>query len=276
MIRTFLLFAFNVHSVHKKKIVETATALAIILFVISLTAYSGVFPPISVVASESMTHSDYWTYGTMNVGDIVFVKKVDNVPGSVITYVIGREIGYSTYGEFGNVILYKNPSGTTIIHRAMFYLSWKNSEPVVQGYQNQSWMKVNQSYVLIKDVGFSHRNLVVYLKSMVNESGFITVGDFNLAYRGIYNSSLNAYEAADQNVGITNAPVGKNNIVGVAFWDLPWFGLIKLNILKLYGQWPYSNEVAKNSYDYLLASIVIIVALIFTPYNRIFRGRKKS
>ena len=140
-----------------KRRIEIAIAAAILIFIVSVIAYSGEFPPVSTVASESMTHSDYWTYGTMNVGDIVFVKKVNSVPGNIITYVVGRETNYSTYGEFGNVILYKNPSGTTIIHRAMFYLSWNNSYPVIQGYHNQSWISLNRSYVVIDDVGFSHR-----------------------------------------------------------------------------------------------------------------------
>ncbi len=257
-----------------KRYVEIGVVLAILIFIFSVTEYSGEIPPVSTIASESMTHSDYWTYGTLNVGDIVFVKKIDKVPGNIITYVVGRETNYSTYGEYGSVILYKNPSGTTIIHRAMFYLTWNNSFPVVQGFHNQSWMKVTRNYVLIDNVGFSHRNLIVYLSGMVNESGIITVGDYNLAFRGIYNSSLNAYEAADQNVGITNAPVNSKNIVGVAFWDIPWFGLIKLNILKLYGQWPQSNEVAKNSYDYLLSALAVIFILAFFPYKRVIKKRR--
>jgi len=87
---------------------------------------------------------------------------------------------------------------------------------VTQGFYNQSWIKVTRTYVIIYNVGFWHRNLLVYLNGMVNESGFIIVGDFNLAFRGIYNSTLNAYVAADRNVGITNAPVSSANIVGVA------------------------------------------------------------
>ncbi len=260
-----------------KRYVEIAVAAAILIFIVSVIVYSGEIPPVSTVASESMTHSDYWTYGTMNVGDIVFVKKVDTVPGNVVTYVVGRETNYSTYGEFGNVILYKDPTGTTIIHRAMFYLSWNNTFPVIQGYNNQSWITLTRDYVIIHDVGFSHRNLVVYFSGIVNESGFITVGDFNLAYRGVFNSTLDAYEAADQNVGITNAPVSSTNIVGIAFWDIPWFGLIKLNILKAYGQWPYSNEVAENSYYYLYTSVALILALALFPYGKLTkRGKNKK
>jgi signal peptidase len=232
-------------------------------------AYTQEIPPIYVVASESMEHSANWTWGTINAGDIVLVKRAPNPVKDVITYVVGRETGYSTYGEYGNVILYHGP-GKIIIHRAIFYLTWEKSKPVVLGYTNQSWITVTQSYVLIKDVGFSHRNLLVTINGFQNESGFITVGDFNLAFRGVYNSSLNAYEAADQFfLGIP--PVTPAKVVGVAQGQIPWFGLIKLNIMKLYGDWPYSNEVPNHAYEYLFVSIVIMVALALAPYRKVYR-----
>ncbi|MCL5666042.1 MAG: S26 family signal peptidase [Candidatus Thermoplasmatota archaeon] len=260
-----------------KTIAEITIPLIIVVFLVSVTLYSGIWPPVSTVASESMTHSDYWDPGTLNVGDIVFVKKVDNLPGPVITYVIGRETGYSTYGEYGNVILYKNPSGETIIHRAIFYLYWNGSTPEVQGYHGQSWIIINDSYVIIMDMGYAHRNLFVNLKGMQGHNGFITAGDYNLAVAAApikFNSTLTVYEAADQNIGITNLPVSKN-IVGIAFWDIPWFGLIKLNILRLYGKWPEYNEVAKDSYDLLGAATFLILLAVFFPYSRVLGGKKK-
>ena len=266
----------------RRNLIKVAVILAVLLFIGLILAYTEEIPPISVVASESMTHSDYWTPGTINVGDIVFVKKITSVPDNIITYVVGRNTGYQTYGEYGNVILYKSSSGLTIIHRAIFYLSWNNSLPVIQGYTNQSWITVTRNYVLIDDVGYSHRNLVVFISSFVNVSGFITMGDFNLAHSNEYNSSLSAYIAADQNVGITNSPISSKNIIGVAFWDIPWFGLIKLNILRLYNQWPQYNEVAKDSYDFLFASLVVIFAVILFPYKRVYenirshKGKKKN
>lgn len=259
-----------------KKIAEMVVIVAVVLFITSVIVYSGTFPPVETVASESMTHSDSWSYGTLNVGDIVFVKKVVDVPGSIVSYVVGRNTGLSTYGEYGNVILYKNPKGETIIHRALFYLSWNRSTPNIQGYDRQTWIKVTPDYVLLYDVGPSHRNMVVYIGGMLNESGYVTVGDYNLAYEGIYNATLNAYEAADQNIGITNAPVNSVNIVGVAYWDIPWYGLIKLNILKLYGQWPQSNEVANNSYLYLYSSMLIIVVLALFPYSKVMKKVRRK
>ena len=261
--------------VKKSRLIKIGAILSILVFIAVLLAYTEEFPPISVVASESMTHSDYWTPDTINVGDIVFVKKVTVVPDSIITYVVGRETGFQSYGEYGNVILYRSSSGLTIIHRAMFYLSWNGSQPVIQGYHNQSWIKVTRNYVLINDAGYSHRNLVVYISKFENESGFITMGDHNLAVSDEFNSSLSAYIAADQNVGITSAPVNSSNIVGVAFWDIPWFGLIKLNILRLYGQWPEYNEVAKDSYDFLFLSLFIIFGAILFPYKKVGYSLKK-
>lgn len=255
----------------KSKTKKDLIILVILAILIGGTlAYTQEIPPIYVVASESMEHSANWTWGTLNAGDVVLVKRAPDPVKDVTTYVVGRESGYATYGEYGNVLLYHGP-GKIIIHRAMFYLTWNNSNPEVLGYTNQSWITVTSSYVLIKDVGFSHRNLLVMISGFHNESGFITVGDFNLAFRGVYNSTLNAYQAADQYfLGIP--PVTSSKVVGVAQGQIPWFGLIKLNIMKLYGEWPYSNEVPNHAYEYLFASLVVIVALALFPYRKVYNN----
>lgn len=249
-----------------------AFALAILL----LTLYSGTWPPFSVVESESMEHGSTWTPGVINTGDIVFVKKVQNTEKSVITYVVARTENLSkNYGEYGDVILYHAPNGLTIIHRAIFYLQWKNGNPVVDGYDGQSWIHITNSYILIDHVGYSKRNLVVYLASLRNESGFITVGDYNLAHFGIYVPSLNAYRAADQDpLFFDFPPVKPSQVEGIAFGQIPWFGLIKLNVMRLFGQWPDYNEVPRFAYDYLILSLAGIFTLVFFPYDR-FREKKK-
>jgi signal peptidase len=251
----------------KARLAGFIAILIVVILAGSLLAYSQEWPPVSVVASESMTHSSSWMPGTLNVGDIVFVKKVDQVPGPVISYVVGRETGYMSYGEYGNVILYHSTNGIVIIHRAMFYLTWNGSTPVVQGYHNQSWMRVTDQYVWIEDASYNGRNLTVSISAFRGESGFITVGDHNLATSAIYVASQHAYIAADQNVNITAFPVSSSEIVGIAFGDIPWFGLIKLNLLRLFNQWPEYNQVAKYSYDYLGLSILAILVVIFFPYG---------
>lgn len=245
----------------------------------SIMAYSGAWPPVYTVESESMEHSFNWTAGTINVGDIVFVKSISSNPGNVVTYVAGRDTGYSTYGEYGNVILYKASNGEVIIHRAMFYLSWNGGKPVVSGYNGQSWIKVTDNYIVIDNASYSGRNLIVYLSNLENKSGFITVGDYNLAHSTLYNSNEDAYTAADQNVFGYN-PVVSSSIMGIAFGQIPWFGLIKLNIMRLSGDWAQYNQVPANSYVYLAASVSLILLAVFFPYGRfIKRGgspRKKG
>ncbi len=262
--------------------VISAPVIAVIVIIVAIagvTVYSGMFPPASVVESESMQHSNSWQFGVINTGDIVIVKKVSDPQKNVVTYVQGRETGFSTYGDYGNVILYNAPLNLVVIHRAMFYLSWSNGSPVVEGANNQSWITVTPTYVLIKDVGYAHRNLLVNIAGFKNESGFITMGDHNLATASqfFYNSSMKAYMAADENVGIIGHPVTASNIVGEAQGQIPWFGLIKLNIMRLQGTWQYPNDVPNFSYYYLGASIFAIIVLIFFPYSEFLKkGERKN
>lgn len=252
-------------------------AMVIIGIFAGLTVYSGIFPPVTVVESGSMQHSVNWEYGTINTGDIVVVKKVSDPVKQVTTYLQGRTSGYSTYGDYGNVLLYHDPNGLVVIHRAMFYLTWSNGAPVVQGYTNQSWITVTHTYVLIKDVGFSHRNLLVLLNGFQNESGYITMGDHNLAIATLYNKNLQAYVAADENVNIMNHPVTSSEVIGVAQGQIPWFGLIKLNLMRIQGDWSYYNDVPHYSYDYLFISLAIMAIAIFFPYDRVLSsGSKKN
>ncbi len=255
-----------------KEIAGIIVILVILSGVAAIFAYSDNWPPVFVVESESMEHSQNWTLGTINTGDVVMAKNIHSSISNVVTYIQGRETNYSTYGEFGNVILYDSPNGI-IIHRAMFYLSWNGSNPVVDGYHGQSWITVTQNAVVINDVGFTHRNLIVRIGGMTGQDGFITVGDYNLAHSAILNTSVNAYIAADQNV-FGFAPVSPGKVVGKAFGQIPWVGLIKLNILKLGGGWSQSNEVPNNAYTYLGITIAIILVAAFFPYDRF--GKKKK
>lgn len=251
--------------------------IAILALFLGLTLYSGIFPPVTVVESGSMQHSNSWEFGTVNTGDIVVVKKVANPVNGVTTYVQGRTSNYSTYGDYGNVLLYNDPSGFVVIHRAMFYLSWSNGSPVVQGYTNQSWITVTNTYILIKDVGFKHRNLLVQIGGFQNESGYITMGDHNLATTTMYDSNFKAYIAADENVNIISHPVTQSEVVGIAQGQIPWFGLIKLNLMRLEGAWPYYNDVQNYSYDYLAASLALIAIAILFPYDRVIsKGTTKN
>ena len=90
----------------------------IIVAIFSSISYiaMGRFSPMVAVESGSMIPH-------IQIGDIIFVESAERT--KIITYNEGKEIGYSTFDEYGDVILYK-PRGkegvTPIIHRAMYYV----------------------------------------------------------------------------------------------------------------------------------------------------------
>lgn len=258
---------------------EIAIIILVIAIFAGLTLYSGMFPPLSVVESESMEHSGNWEFGVINTGDIVFQKKVSDPVKNVITYVQGRETNFSTYGEYGNVILYKSTYGLTVIHRAILYLEWINGSAFVPGENDAPWMTVTNQFILIKDLGFSHRNFIVYIGQYVNESGYITMGDHNFAYLNYstdYNSTFNAWALSDQSLGINRGPVSPSRVIAIAFGQIPWLGLVKLNIMRAYGDWPEYYEVPHGAYEGLYSVLAVIVFLVAFPYRKVIsRYRKK-
>ncbi len=263
----------------KKERVRNVTVVIFVAAILIFQVYSGVFPPVTIVTSESMQHSASWKPLVLNTGDIAIIKKVSGI-GGIETYVLGRSSGFQSFGDYGNVIVYRAPDGISIIHRAMFYLQWVDGNPVVLGYDNQSWLVVTHSYVIIKNVGYSHRNLLVYIEQYRNESGFVTCGDYNLANLNVsYNESVEAYAAADQDgiFGFQDPPVKISNIVGKVIGEIPWFGLIKLTILWKLGLQKQENQVPHGAYMYLITTISAGITVIFFPYRRLwmhFRGKR--
>ncbi len=246
--------------------------IAVVAILIGMQLYLQVAPPVTVVSSGSMQHSGNWQYNVLNTGDMALIKKVSKV-SDVVTYVQGRNSNYSTFGEYGNVIVYNSDSGILIIHRAILYLSWKDGLPVVGGYHNQSWMEVNSKYILIKDMGYAHRNLVIYISNYTGKSGFITTGDYNLGSLDIkYNATLNAYGAADQDniFSFSDPPVNVSQVVGKAVLDVPWVGLLKLTVSWELG-YMKPSPVPNGSYEYLVLSLAAVFTAALFPYKRTMR-----
>ncbi len=219
-----------------------------------MAAFSSFFPPASVVESGSMQHSDKWTPGVINTGDLIFEKPVSDPVRDIVTYVQGRMSNFSTYGDYGNAILYQAPGNYSIVHRAMFYLDWNGSIPVVEGYSGQDWINVTATQVAIKDVGYSHRTLIVDISQLAGSSGFITMGDNNLATSVLNISNEGGYLAADQDI-FGFPPIPPENVIGIAYGHIPWLGLIKLNLMRVQGEWLYYNDVPQNSYAFLALSL---------------------
>ena len=85
----------------------------------------GLWTPMVAVESESMVPH-------IQIGDIIFMESIERT--GIITQNDGKQRGYTSFDDYGDVILYK-PFGrgdkTPIIHRAMYYVD--KGEPMWNG-----------------------------------------------------------------------------------------------------------------------------------------------
>lgn len=239
---------------------DAAIAAAFVaLVLLAMFAYTGLWPPLVVVESNSMMHGEdnHSNVGTIDTGDLVLVKKVDSV-SDIETYMDSQISGHKTYGDYGDVVIYKrggSDTTTPIIHRALIYLEinsdgtsyrseslrqaptdkWSTSDPT------DTWDQLTSS-LTISNVGYNHLSVTIDVRSLVSShrSGFITKGDHNLGTDQMYA----AY-----------GPVDIDWVVGKARGEIPWFGL-----LKLWSTGSLGSPSPDNSVRNLWASLAIIVA----------------
>ncbi|HDO19213.1 MAG TPA: S26 family signal peptidase [Thermoplasmatales archaeon] len=214
----------------------------------SIWFYSGQpFPgslPLVVVETGSMMHpgdSGFGKLGTIDPGDIVLAKAVHSRK-DIITHggdfggarFVGAD-GYRTYGDYGDVIIYK-PYGRDdvlpIIHRAMCWIEYDADSGT---YTVEEYGIHNATSVNIPEL-----NLHNYRPS---HSGFITKGDNN--------NLCDQHPMAD----ICNEPVKMEWIIGKAQGELPWFGSLKLLLMGKAG------EVSSDSWTCLTISIIVLISI---------------
>jgi signal peptidase len=249
---------------------EPLLALCVVAVLLaSLYGYAMNWPPIYVVESSSMQHGDSDQVGLLNAGDLVLAKRV-NPPGDVTTYYEGLPTGYTTYGEYGDVILY-NPDGLTggtpIIHRAITWVVWNQdgtySLPDLVGlpcgfnanalYQVQTPTGCLGSATTqvtgtlnLYNIGWASAKVSLQLQAGGSHSGFLTMGDNNVA---------DGIATPDQPA--LSEYVEPGWVIGVARGMLPWFGSIKL---LLTGDASY---VPPQSWEYMALTLIAIVLVAF-------------
>ncbi len=239
---------------------DAAVAAAFVaLVLLAMFAYTGLWPPLVVVESNSMMHGDdnHSHIGTIDTGDLVLVKKVDSV-SDIKTYMDSQISGHKTYGDFGDVVVYKRGGSdisTPIIHRALIYLEINSDE---RSYRSESlrevaadkwstsdptdtWDRLTSS-LTINNVGHDQLSVTIDIQSLAtsHRSGFITKGDHNFGTDQMYAAF---------------GPVDFEWIVGIARGEIPWFGLLKLWTTGSLGSPSPDNSVMD-----LWASLAIIVA----------------
>jgi len=263
---------------------DAGVALAVVAAILlGMFAYTGLWPPLVVVESNSMMHSspDNTSHiGAIDTGDLVLVKKI-SVASDVKTYMDGYSSGYKTYGDFGDVIIYRKggSNGTTpIIHRAIIYLEANpdgasytapSLEYVPKGKWatdtlNDTWNDIT-STLTIFHVGFQDQQVTIDISDLLQggqaESGFITKGDHNpmvdLTYWG-------------PSVGYR--PIDVSWVVGKARGEIPWFGL-----LKLWSTGTLNSPSPPNSVRDLWISLFIIVLspIVFDLSMAMLERRKR-
>jgi len=251
---------------------EPLVALAIIIvLIVALFAYTQNWPPVYVVESDSMQHGPNDQLGLINTGDLVLAQKLDL--SQITPYVTGLRTGYSTYGEYGDVLLYwPNGGGSTpIIHRALLYLTWNPlgyynatdlqglpcgtasnavysyTPPGPLGMPNCDTTQLTGTLELYH-IGWMSLNVTVELSApaLGAHSGFLTMGDGNTLP-----------DQAGAAVPAISALVEPGWIIGVARGMLPWFGSVKL---LLDGQ---AGEVPPQSWQFLGLTIVGAILVAF-------------
>lgn len=246
---------------------EPAVALAIIvLLLVSLWAYTQNWPPVYVVESSSMQHGTSDQLGLINTGDLVLAQHLS--AGRVVPYVVGMTTGYTTYGEYGDVLLYY-PGGQTdvvpVIHRAIAYLEHDAdgtySVPELAGlpcgnatdavYRSSGASGCGTSHLngtlTLRGIGWQNVSLSVQLSTLGGHSGFLTMGDNNVV-------------PGTPNKGVPDQPaistlVEPGWILGAARGMIPWFGAIKLLLAS------QASEVPSQSWQALgltLAGAILI------------------
>ena len=241
-----------------------------------LIAYSGIWPPIFVVESASMQHSDTESdFGIIDTGDLVVVQATGG--DHVRTYVECYPDGHRSFGDFGDVIIYERygrSEYTPIIHRAMLRLEFNNTalsfdipslallpaEKWSNGpVENGRWWNLS-SYVEIYDIGYRSALLRLDLADLLSyydaqgldHGGIITMGDHNVVKMngdcvGIYDQSTTT---------ICREPIMDGWIVGEANLEIPWLGLIKLWVN---GNMP--SNTPENSKTGLMVTLAVLIVV---------------
>ena len=252
---------------------DLAVAFLIVAIVMGLLfAYTSVWPPMVVVESDSMQHSDTGSsVGVIDTGDLVLVQAVHQ-PSDITTYLEGNASGASTYSNFGDVIVFHKPFAsleeTPIIHRAIAYVVPNAlggmDVPALSGHPNGTdWTGrlANGSWPVTATRLVSLTLLRVH-SWHINEPS-VAPFTWDLAGPGFRNAGFLTKGDHNPNGDSWSAPVAVTRVIGKARGELPWFGLIKLTLAPgSTGCCPrgWGDTLApKNSWDSLLVALVAIV-----------------
>ena len=226
--------------------------MAVLIVLLILWTYTGQWfaAPMVAIESGSMEHSNspFGRLGTIDAGDMVLVQKVytdDDVTTHGGNYGGAMaENGLQTYGDYGDVIIYK-PLGaedvSQIIHRAMTWVD-VNTDGEETTYTIEEYGIYNETSITVSQLGLRNS------KPSWTHSGYLTKGDNN--------------NIIDQMSNICSQPVKLKWISGKARLEIPWLGTINLFFEDLFSS---KNTVSNVHEDSLICLGTVIAVLISIP-----------
>jgi signal peptidase I len=267
----------------------------------ALYAYAGVWPPLVVVESSSMQHSDQdSSLGVIDTGDMVFQQAAPTTD-SIVTYVRGRATGYATYGDFGDVIIFRRGgSSTPVIHRAILYVilhvvtengttRQTADVPEITSLSSSEWYAWNRSggvptptrspmalaFLAIQHMGVNRAiNLTFNFDNFPKDdgrAGYVTMGDNNLRIQ------CNVVPDPCRERGYDPSWIPRiEDVQGRARGEIPWLGLLKLTLQPTESCCPRGwgstglDGAPKNSWDSLLLTLI---GLVLLPFVLEYAGR---
>ena len=241
-------------------------AIAVVLVILTLLwGYTGQWfgAPMVAIESGSMMHLDepFGRVGTIDAGDMVLLVKVNGYDDIVPQKDAENEDDFQTYGNYGDVIIYRKYGRTDedqIIHRAMCWVDFNEDET----YTIASYNLYNVSSITIPSLGLHN-----YRPS---HSGYITKGD---------NPVTN--DRSDQAGGICSEPIKLSWVTGKARGELPWIGTVNLLFNDIINGAFWGGSVEATVYnvpqDSLICLVLLIVVLISIPVSMdVYEWSKKK
>ena len=242
------------------------SAVVVLLVLGGLWAYAGMWPPMVVIESGSMQHSaDSSAVGIIDTGDLTLVRSKDR-SGEIVTWAEGKATGYTSYGNYGDVIVFhKNGLNqyTPVIHRAMVWIELNSTTG--DSFDVPSLGEWDTLRITLRGLRTYHTgtetaidlpvNLQVVLDNFKGHGephgGYLTKGDNN---PNIDQISL-FWERQPPGTTPRAEPVLRGWVVGVSRGELPWFGILKL----WFGG--AGQAIPSNSWYDLLITVALLITL---------------
>lgn len=238
---------------------DILVAVIVVLVILSfLWTYTGQWfgAPMVAIESGSMMHENepYGRIGYIDAGDMVLLVKVYDqesivTRGNLSVYDDPTIDLYQTYGDYGDVIVYRKYGRTDeeqIIHRAICWVD-KNDDDT---YTVEAYGLFNEKAITIPELGLS--------KYKPSHSGYLTKGDNPLTN-----------DRCDQAGGICSEPIKFDWVTGKARGELPWVGTVNLLFNDIISGSFFNDREAPTVFnvpqDSTTCLIILVIVLISIP-----------